>query len=344
MLTPRSRSGLAAASTRPGASHEAADTDRSHRNARSLTARARQWPPCTCTASRRAASRPPSPATETSCVPAQEVRPLNAQQQIEAVEVVEQDGYRVFFPNGEGGQLGQDEEWCEVELDGDRKRIRFHDYHEVYSIPGLYEQIFYDKLECASPSTVRSLLEDHLQKAGFDPAQLKVLDVGAGNGIVGEELAEMGARSIVGVDIIEEAAEAAERDRPGIYDDYYVVDLTDIPPRVHRELRDQGFNSLVSVASLGFGDIPPLAFAEAFNLVATPGWIAFNIKEDFLDDGDPTGFNQLIRRMLDEGTLEEQGQRKYRHRLSTSGEPLHYCAIVAQKSGDVPLEWVRNLE
>ena len=42
-------------------------------------------------------------------------------------------------------------------------------------------------------------------------AQLRVLDVGAGNGMVGEELDRMGAKHIVGVDIIPEAAEAAQR-------------------------------------------------------------------------------------------------------------------------------------
>ncbi len=272
-------------------------------------------------------------------VPAQEVPALNAQLQS---NVVEQDHYRVFFPKG-NGQVAQDEEWCEVEHDGERRRIRFHDYHEVYSIPGLYEQIFYDRLQCASPRTVCRLLAKVLEEEGLDPGELTVLDVGAGNGIVGEELAGIGAGSLVGIDIIEEAAVAAERDRPGVYDDYYVVDLTDIPPEVRRALRAKAFNCLTSVASLGFGDIPPLAFAEACNLVSTPGWLAFNIKEDFLIDGDRTGFSRLIRRMVDEGVLELRGQRRYRHRLSTSGQPLHYCAIAASKTGDVPLEWVDDL-
>jgi hypothetical protein len=36
--------------------------------------------------------------------------------------------------------------------------------------------------------------------------------------------------SVVGVDIIPEAQEAADRDRPGVYEDYYVVDLTRMQP------------------------------------------------------------------------------------------------------------------
>ena len=249
--------------------------------------------------------------------------------------------FELRFPEN---PVSQDEEWCEVGVDGNARRIRFHDYAAVYSHPGLYEQLFYDALECRSPTTVRSLLEERLRAAGSDPGELRVLDVGAGNGMVGEELHDMGASSVVGVDIIEEAAAAAERDRPGIYDDYFVVDLTDIPPKVREELESWRFNSLTSVAALGFGDIPPLAFAQAYNLVEPSGWIAFTIKEDFLDDGDGTGFSMLIRRMLEEQRLELSGERRYRHRLSAAGEPLHYVAMVARKVDDVPLAWSEEAE
>ena len=61
-----------------------------------------------------------------------------------------------------------------------------------------------------------------------------MLDIGAGNGMVGEQLVDMGAEQVGGVDIIEEAAQALERDRPGIYKDYDVADLTNLPPMVER--------------------------------------------------------------------------------------------------------------
>lgn len=50
-----------------------------------------------------------------------------------------------------GQDLDQDEEWREVSVGGERRRIRFHDYHEIYDIPGFYERLFYDKLTCESP-------------------------------------------------------------------------------------------------------------------------------------------------------------------------------------------------
>ena len=83
---------------------------------------------------------------------------------------------------------------------------------------------------------------------------------------------------------------------------------------------------------------PALAFAEAFNLVGSPGWIAFNIRDRFFEE-ESSGFGGLIARMFREGVLEERASSRYTHRISVSGEPLEYVAIVAEKHADVPLEW-----
>jgi SAM-dependent methyltransferase len=243
--------------------------------------------------------------------------------------------YEIRFPQGCDHE--QDQEWCEVRIDGDTRPIRFHDYAEIYALPGLYEQIFYEELECNSPHTVANLLCEHLDAIGSDCSELDVFDVGAGNGMVGEQLQSRGVRSIVGVDIIEAAAEAAERDRPGAYDDYFVVDLTDIPAPVSAELEARRFNCLITVAALGFGDIPPDAFAAAYNLIEPGGTIAFTIKEDFISDGDESGFARLVQQALEDGTMTPYARQRYRHRLSMSGEPLHYAAMIVEKHGDIPL-------
>lgn len=244
----------------------------------------------------------------------------------------------VIIPGGRAGGRDQDEEWCEVRHEGEVRRIRFHDYADVFSIPGLYERLFYEELECDSPRTVCSLLDRVLQDEDVAAEGLSVLDLGAGNGMVGEELAQLGADSIVGVDIIQEAAAAAERDRPGVYDDYKVLDLTDVAEDDHRELREHGFNCLTTVAALGFGDIPPKAFATAYELVEEDGWVAFNIKEDFVTpDSDSTGFSEVIRDGFERGALELAADHRYQHRLAADGEPIHYVAMVARKRGELQL-------
>jgi predicted TPR repeat methyltransferase len=247
--------------------------------------------------------------------------------------------FKITFPREESASAGyaQDEEWCEVLLDGEQRRIRFHDYSEIFGIPGLYEQLFYDELKCDSPRTVATLLGEHMEAQKLPSEELRVLDVGAGNGMVGEELRKLGVAKLVGIDIIEAAAEATERDRPGVYDDFLVADLTNLSPDQKAELQGFELNCLSTVAALGFGDIPPDAFASAYNLIAPGGWVAFNLKDEFFEESDGSGFQRLIRRGLDEGALEIQADRRYRHRLAVSGEPLNYVALIAKKHRDLPL-------
>jgi hypothetical protein len=60
-------------------------------------------------------------------------------------------------------------------------------------------------------------------------------------------------------------------------------------------------------------------------------WIAFNIKADFLEEDEESGFRGLIRRMVRDGTLEVLATRRYVHRLSIAGEPLEYVAVAGRK-------------
>jgi predicted TPR repeat methyltransferase len=187
---------------------------------------------------------------------------------------------------------------------------------------------------------VRALLARALEEQGVDPAELRVLDVGAGNGMVGEEIRALGAGAVYGVDIIEEAAQAAARDRPDVYNGYLVADLTTLSPAQRAELAARRFNTMTTVAALGFGDIPPAAFAAAFNLVEDAGLIAFTIKEDFVAEHDATGFSHLINRMFAEEVITPLAEEHYRHRLSIRREPLYYIACVARKLRDIPEHWV----
>lgn len=244
--------------------------------------------------------------------------------------------YTLHLPE-RGTGLDQDEEFCEIEVDGARRRIRFHDYAAIYSTPGLYERLFADSLACDSPRVVVDLLDDALERSGTSAQQLQVLDFGAGNGMVGAELARIGSGSVVGVDLLPEAKHAAGRDRPGVYDDYHALDLTDPAADGRDELERRDFNCLTCVAALGFGDVPPEAFANAFNLVDDDGWVAFNIRERFTEESDTSGFAATLATLLDDGTIEEHARVSYTHRMSVDGEPLPYVALVGRKQGELLL-------
>jgi len=249
--------------------------------------------------------------------------------------------HRIQFPAIDARDLPQDEVFFHLVQGSERETIRLHDYDRIYSIPGLYEQVVYDRLKCQSPSRVAGVLDYALQQEGNGLNTLRVLDLGAGNGMVGEELKRQGVSRLVGVDIIPEAREACERDRPGIYDDYYVADFTTLGDGDREELQGWSLDCLVSVAALGFGDIPVRAFLEAWNLVAPRGWVAFNIKETFLARSDTSGFSTLIRELLFSEWLDLYRLERYRHRYSVEGEPVYYFALGGRKTADVPEEFIR---
>jgi predicted TPR repeat methyltransferase len=236
----------------------------------------------------------------------------------------------IKFPDINHG-AEQDAEYCDVLLDGETRRIRFHDYGEIYEVPGLYEQLFYEELQCASPDVVVGLLEEALRAEGVASEELRVLDLGAGNGMVGERLARMGVAELVAVDVLPEAAAATERDRPGVYDEYVVADMTDLSADQERALRERDFTCLTSVAALGFGDAPPEVFSAAYDLLEDDGFVAFCIKADFLADGESSGFSSMVRGKIADGELEVVGRQRYEHRQSAVGDPLDYVALVARK-------------
>jgi hypothetical protein len=95
-------------------------------------------------------------------------------------------------------------------------------------------------------------------------------------------------------------------------------------------------NALTCVAALGFGDIPPQAYRHAANFVAPGGLLAFNIKAEFLDARFTHGFAELMRQMVNGGIVRLEATRRYRHRLSAAGEPIHYTAMVVTKLKDIP--------
>ena len=244
--------------------------------------------------------------------------------------------YRIQFPPSNSEKLAQDEIFFTLTEDGEEKRLRFHDYNEIYKRPGLYEQLFYERLRCNSPAKVADLLQRALDTVREPVTELRVLDLGAGNGMMGEVLKREGVARLVGADIIPEARDAAYRDRSTVYDDYYVDDFANLDADRLDELRDWRFDCLTCVAALGFGDIPPRAFFNAVKLVRTDGWLAFNIKEAFLDHTERTGFSRLVRELIFSKYLDIYHLELYRHRLSMEGTQLFYYALVGRMAASIP--------
>ncbi|KAJ4394783.1 hypothetical protein N0V93_004003 [Gnomoniopsis smithogilvyi] len=274
----------------------------------------------------------------------------------------------IRFPQREQKDVAQDYKQCEV-VDGDKiTTVRFHDYALTYSIPDLYNQLFGgadSETQCISPQVMTELLREHVHLvlengpsvSGKEHRSLRVLDFGAGNGMIGEEVRLLASAyndgslanstSVVGFDILPEAKMAAERDRPGVYDAYIVADITEYVKNVRAEpvtVCLAGFNVLVSVSALSFGDASAAALRAAVSLVQNGGLILFNLKAGLLesegiyagaggtsDEGTEIGFSGLLQKAVAERRLKILAKKTYCHRFSATGKPLYYVAVVAIK-------------
>ncbi|HWU67735.1 MAG TPA: class I SAM-dependent methyltransferase [Stenotrophobium sp.] len=243
--------------------------------------------------------------------------------------------HRISFPPLASQHLPQDEVTFQLDEGGEQLHLRFHDYGALYQRPGLYEQLFYERLKCRSPQKIAEIMDNVVTANGGRLSELRVLDVGAGNGIMGELLATRSVARLVGIDILEDAKSACERDRPGVYDAYYVEDLTALTKDAEQELESWQFDAMCCIAALGFGDIPVEAFTRAYNLVSDGGWAAFNVRDTFLESTDQSGFSLLIKKLLTRDMLEIHHLERYVHRISIDGSPLYYYALVGRKKGNI---------
>ena len=240
----------------------------------------------------------------------------------------------------------REEEAFIVTQDQQETEYRLQDYGKVFAVPLLYENLC-SLLKYQSPETVAMQLITEVIKQKQDIESLVVFEIAAGTGLCGKHLHSLGVKSIVGVDIVPEAAMAANRDYPDVYEKYYVEDLTDITPIAKQELVEKKFNTLVCCSSLSC-HFPIQGFINSFNLIENDGWITFNVNtyvidsfedEDSFEQKKAIDFSLLYQYMIKEGILEVTNKHYYIHRFLTNGKPLDYVSVTARKREDIPENW-----
>jgi predicted TPR repeat methyltransferase len=229
---------------------------------------------------------------------------------------------------------GREPGYCFVEDGGTPRQVRFRGDARLWEWPGVFEHLVRNLLRGNAPGALCHLLDRQLRAARVAPADLRVIDLFAGNGWMGEELAALGVQEIIGVDSTAAAAAAVERDHPDVYQDYLVLDMRRLSESQRDELMAYDFNCLTCVDALAAEEPAPNAFAEAFNLLAPDGWAAFHLNAETAEGGRDSRFARLVHRMIQSGALTIAHQQRYRHRFSTQGTPLFHVAVIARKVRD----------
>jgi hypothetical protein len=233
--------------------------------------------------------------------------------------------FTVRFPPQHTGL--PDEEAFEVAFpDGRVERFTMHDYARVYAVPGLYEEVVQRMLGCATPERVAALLVDAARGLGWQPDDVRALDLGAGNGVSGAALAAAGVRPVVAVDLEPQARVATLRDRPGLYELVLTGDAATLGAAGMDAVRALRPNALTLVGALGSDHVGVAGLSAAARLLEPDALVAYAYPE-YEDDGG------LVAALAAVGRVTELGRERYRHRRTAAGGERIWQAAVVRLMG-----------
>jgi hypothetical protein len=213
--------------------------------------------------------------------------------------------------------------------DGRTEELFLHDYERLYSLPGLYEQIVHDRLGCRSPQVIAERLASAVDGAGWDRAEVRVIDIAAGNGVSGQALAEAGLDPVLGTDIVPAARAAALRDRPGLYGSYLVLDLLNLTGEQAELVRAQQASALAAVAVVGEhpGQLPRRALAAAARLLEPDAILAY-MHDPGAGEPDSITPEFWSEQLGSPARAQEIERERYVHRHTVTGWPFELDRVL----------------
>jgi hypothetical protein len=218
-------------------------------------------------------------------------------------------------------------------VDGSQEIVHLHDYDRLYATAGLYEHIVHELLGCTSPRVVAEGLASVVECDGLDPARVRLLDLGAGTGLVGELVYTRGIADVFGLDTLESARVACLRDRPGVYSSYLVGDPAQPSEQLLARLEALRPTALTAAGAFGGKHAPPAALGLALRLLPTGAPAVFTIDQRWTSEDGPGGFRTPLTQLIASGTLDVLERSRFQHRVSTTGRPVLYELFVGRRGG-----------
>ncbi len=148
------------------------------------------------------------------------------------------------------------------------------------------------------------------------PQDARVLDAGAGTGLVGEALASFGYRDLVAIDLSQGMLEEARG--KNVYNEFHQMVLGET-----LGFDSDRFDGVISVGVFTLGHAPASAFDELIRVTKPGGYVVFSLRTDVYEAG---GFKEKQDSLEAEGRwrLVEVGER---FQPLPKGEPEVYYQV-----------------
>ena len=141
-----------------------------------------------------------------------------------------------------------------------------------------YDKDLAEQFEWVGPGNAIALFAKHV------PTDAKLLDAGAGTGLVGEQLVASGFRDLHAIDLSRGMLEVARQ--KGVYRDLRQMTLGE-----RLAFAADTFDAVISVGVFTTGHAPAHAFDELARITKPGGFIVFSLRTELYDEG---GFRETL--------------------------------------------------
>ena len=150
------------------------------------------------------------------------------------------------------------------------------------------------------------------------PAEGRILDAGAGTGLVGLELHRLGYRNLVAMDLSSGMLQEARNKQ--VYSEFHQMVLGET-----LGFQSDHFDAVISVGVFTLGHAPTNSFDELIRVTKPGGYIVFSLRTDFYEEG---GFKGKLADLVSAGRWK-LAEATDRYRPLPKGEPEVFHQIWA---------------
>lgn len=158
-------------------------------------------------------------------------------------------------------------------------------------------------------AVARAVTVEHLSNAKEAMSKTVIADAGCGTGLVGVELAKLGANAIDGLDISQGMLDVAEK--TGAYREFKIADLTGRLPAV-----DGAYDVVTCCGTFTHGHLGPEPLEEFLRIIKPHGLVVATILESHWKE---KGFEAKVKRLEKEGKAEVVENEYHSYRKDAGG-------------------------